>query len=94
MKKQIIIQRKKDIDEAHNVSISGYTKQKQGQAYNRERMSVDADNHAGFQSGLEKICPWKQIMNNPKNNYLTKYECKDCNGYDLTCSANPYKEYS
>ena len=35
---------KKDIDEAHNVSISGDTKQKQGQATNREQMPVDADN--------------------------------------------------
>jgi len=39
-------QRKKDIDEPHNVSISGDTKQKQGQAIKSEEMPVDVDNHA------------------------------------------------
>ena len=38
-------QRKKDNDEAHNVTLSGATKLKQRQTTNREQMSVDADNH-------------------------------------------------
>lgn len=38
-------------------------------------------------SQLEKLCKWKKIMMKPRNR--NKYECSDCNGYDLTCTANP-----
>ena len=51
--KEINNQRKKDIDEPQNVSISGDTKLKQRQTINSEEMSVDADNHAG--EGKEKL---------------------------------------
>lgn len=45
------IQRKKDIDEPQNVSISGDTKQKQGQVINSEDMPEDADTHAETYNG-------------------------------------------
>jgi len=38
--------RKKDMDEPQDVSISGDTKQKQGEIINNEEMPVEVDNHA------------------------------------------------
>ena len=36
---------------------------------------------------LEEICEWKEIMNNPKQNYINKYECESCKGKNKKCSA-------
>lgn len=39
-------QRKKDNDEAQNDTLSGDTKQKQGETEKNEQIPVDVDNHA------------------------------------------------
>jgi hypothetical protein len=34
---------------------------------------------------LEKICSWKLIMMKPENK--NKYECLDCEGYNIRCPS-------
>jgi len=83
MKKQKIMRQRKKEDRVVLTDSSGATKSEREEIFNTSRLEMDT--HADE-------CSWKQIMNNPKNNYLNKYECESCKGKDKRCSAYYVKE--